>query len=108
MRSATKGAIVSFTRGLSNQIVGSKQIRVNGTTPASFLECGLTCTYTLLAIAPGPIITPLIPATFSEDNIKGVNSTPMGRPGQPVECASAVVFLYVVSCFLPRQLRLTE
>jgi len=71
---STKGAIVAFTRGLSNQIVGSKQIRVN-------------------AIAPGPIITPLIPATFSGENIKGVNMTPIGRPGQPIECATAVVFL---------------
>ncbi|KZV76200.1 NAD-P-binding protein [Peniophora sp. CONT] len=71
---STKGSIVAFTKGLSNQIVGSKGIRVN-------------------AIAPGPIITPLIPATFSEDNMAGVDSTPMGRPGQPIECAATVIFL---------------
>ena len=66
---------MAFTNGLSNQIVGSKGIRVN-------------------AIAPGPIVTPLIPSTFSEDNMEGVDSTPMGRPGQPIECATAVIFLY--------------
>lgn len=71
---STKGSIVAFTNGLSNQIVGSKGIRVN-------------------AIAPGPIITPLVPATFSEENLEGVDSTPMGRPGQPIECAATVIFL---------------
>jgi NAD(P)-dependent dehydrogenase (short-subunit alcohol dehydrogenase family) len=69
---STKGAIVSFTRGLSNQYVG-KGIRVN-------------------AVAPGPVWTPLIPATMSEDAQKKFTS-PMGRPGQPSEVATCVVFL---------------
>lgn len=69
---ATKGAIVSFTRGLSNQQVG-KGIRVN-------------------AVAPGPVWTPLIPATMSEEAQKQFTS-PMGRPAQPSEVATCVVFL---------------
>ncbi|KAI8629456.1 short chain dehydrogenase [Xylariaceae sp. FL1651] len=69
---ATKGAIVSFTRGLSNQFV-SKGIRVN-------------------AIAPGPVWTPLIPATMNEEAQKSFTS-PMGRPSQPSEIATCVVFL---------------
>ncbi|MFC0015774.1 MULTISPECIES: SDR family oxidoreductase [Allobacillus] len=72
--SATKGAITSFTRSLSQNIVG-KGIRVNG-------------------VAPGPIWTPLIPASFSEkhvDNFGG--SQPMKRPGQPSELAPAYVYL---------------
>lgn len=69
---ATKGAIVSFTRGLSNQFV-SKGIRVN-------------------AVAPGPVWTPLIPATMDEEAQKSFTS-PMGRPSQPSEIASCVVFL---------------
>jgi NAD(P)-dependent dehydrogenase (short-subunit alcohol dehydrogenase family) len=69
---STKGAIVSFTRGLSNQQVG-KGIRVN-------------------AVAPGPVWTPLIPATMTEDAQKQFTS-PMGRPAQPSEVATCVVFL---------------
>ncbi|KAH7031645.1 short-chain dehydrogenase [Microdochium trichocladiopsis] len=69
---STKGAIVSFTRGLSNQYV-SKGIRVN-------------------AVAPGPVWTPLIPATMSEDAQKQFTA-PMGRPAQPSEIATCVVFL---------------
>lgn len=69
---STKGAIVAFTRGLSNQFVG-KGIRVN-------------------AVAPGPVWTPLIPATMNDDAIKQFSS-PMGRPGQPSEIATCVVFL---------------
>ncbi|EMR66284.1 putative short-chain dehydrogenase reductase sdr protein [Eutypa lata UCREL1] len=69
---STKGAIVSFTRGLSNQFVG-KGIRVN-------------------AIAPGPVWTPLIPATMSDEAQKEFTS-PMGRPAQPSEIATCVVFL---------------
>ncbi|KAK4452961.1 hypothetical protein QBC34DRAFT_397502 [Podospora aff. communis PSN243] len=69
---STKGAIVSFTRGLSNQQV-SKGIRVN-------------------AIAPGPVVTPLIPATMPEEAQKEFTS-PMGRPAQPSEIATCVVFL---------------
>jgi NAD(P)-dependent dehydrogenase (short-subunit alcohol dehydrogenase family) len=72
--SATKGAIVAFTRSLSLALV-QKGIRVN-------------------AVAPGPIWTPLIPATFPEDKIKSFGEdTPMKRAGQPDEVAMAVVFL---------------
>jgi len=69
---STKGAIVAFTRGLSNQQL-SKGIRVN-------------------AIAPGPVQTPLIPATMTEDAQKEFTA-PMGRPAQPSEIATCVVFL---------------
>ncbi|REJ09813.1 SDR family oxidoreductase [Halobacillus trueperi] len=71
---ATKGAVVGFTRSMAKQLV-EKGIRVNG-------------------IAPGPIWTPLIPATFSEDKVEefGTN-TPMGRPGQPVEHVGSYVLL---------------
>ena len=48
---------------------------------------------TLPAIAPGPVYTPLITSTFSKDNVKGIDSTPIGRPSQPVEVACAAVFL---------------
>jgi len=69
---STKGAIVAFTRGLSNQYV-SKGIRVN-------------------AVAPGPVWTPLIPATMSTDAIKQFTA-PIGRPSQPSEIATVFVFL---------------
>lgn len=72
--SSTKGAIVSFTRSLSANLV-SKGIRVNG-------------------VAPGPIWTPLIPATFSADHVAKFGSdVPMARPGQPSEVAPAYVYL---------------
>ncbi|WP_422657818.1 SDR family oxidoreductase [Paenibacillus sp. EC2-1] len=72
--SATKGAIVSFTRSLSLNIV-DKGIRVNG-------------------VAPGPIWTPLIPSTFTEDEVSKFGaSQPMKRPGQPEELAPAYVYL---------------
>ncbi|SDM58599.1 NAD(P)-dependent dehydrogenase, short-chain alcohol dehydrogenase family [Fictibacillus solisalsi] len=72
--SSTKGAILSFTRALSNSIV-EKGIRVN-------------------AVAPGPIWTPLIPATFSADEVdKFGQNSPMKRPGQPEELAPAYVYL---------------
>ncbi|MGO4890587.1 SDR family oxidoreductase [Anaerobacillus sp. MEB173] len=72
--SATKGAIVTFTRSLSEQIVG-QGIRVNG-------------------VAPGPVWTPLIPASFSESHVATFGSnTPMKRAGQPFEVAPAYVFL---------------
>lgn len=46
------------------------------------------------SVAPGPIWTSLIPSSFSADKIpKFGNDTPMGRAGQPVECAGAYVFL---------------
>lgn len=73
--SATKGAIVSFTRALSMNVVGSKGIRVN-------------------AVAPGPIWTPLIPSTFDAKQVSEFGgTTPMQRPGQPEELAPAYVFL---------------
>jgi len=72
--SATKGAIVSFTRSLSQMLV-EKGIRVN-------------------AIAPGPIWTPLIPSTFPEEKVKSFGANvPMKRAGQPEELAPAYVFL---------------
>jgi len=70
---STKGAIVAFTRGLSNQLVG-EGIRVN-------------------AIAPGPIWTPLVVSTMKKENLEQFNQTPMGRPGQPSEVATCCVFL---------------
>jgi NAD(P)-dependent dehydrogenase (short-subunit alcohol dehydrogenase family) len=72
--SSTKGAIVAFTRSLSQQLVG-KGIRVN-------------------AVAPGPIWTPLIPATMPEDKVAQFGKdVPMGRPGQPEEVAPCYLFL---------------
>lgn len=72
--SATKGAIVAFTRSLSQQLVQEK-IRVN-------------------AVAPGPVWTPLIPASFPADKVATFGSdVPMGRPAQPDEIAPAYVFL---------------
>ncbi len=71
---ATKGAIVGFTRSLNDDLA-PKGVRVN-------------------AVAPGPIWTPLIPATFDEEHVAEFGkSTPMGRPGQPSEVAPAYVFL---------------
>jgi len=72
--SATKGAIVSFTRSLSAQLI-EKGIRVNG-------------------VAPGPVWTPLIPASFPPSKVEvfGTDS-PMERPAQPNEIAPAFVFL---------------
>lgn len=72
---STKGAIVAFTRALSNQIVKDKGIRVN-------------------AVCPGPILTPLVVATMGEESMKSFGvTTSIGRPGQPVEIATCVVFL---------------
>ena len=74
--SMTKGAIVTLTRSLSTSLAKNKSgIRVN-------------------AVAPGPIWTPLIPSSFEKGEIPQFGSnTPMGRAGQPVECAGAYVFL---------------
>jgi NAD(P)-dependent dehydrogenase (short-subunit alcohol dehydrogenase family) len=72
--SATKGAIVAFTRSLAKSLI-QQGIRVNG-------------------VAPGPIWTPLIPSTFTSDQVATFGSnTPMKRPGQPSEVAPSYVFL---------------
>jgi NAD(P)-dependent dehydrogenase (short-subunit alcohol dehydrogenase family) len=72
--SATKGAIVAFTRSLS-QVLMDKGIRVN-------------------AVAPGPIWTPLIPASFDPEKVHEHGaSAPMQRVGQPNEVAPSYVFL---------------
>lgn len=72
--SSTKGAIVTFTRSLSAMLV-DKGIRVNG-------------------VAPGPIWTPLIPATFKPAEVaKFGTDVPMKRAGQPSEVGPAYVFL---------------
>jgi NAD(P)-dependent dehydrogenase (short-subunit alcohol dehydrogenase family) len=72
--SSTKGAIVAFTRSLS-QALADKGIRVN-------------------AVAPGPIWTPLIPASFPAEEVETFGSdVPLGRPGQPEEVAPSFVFL---------------
>lgn len=72
---ATKAAITNFTRGLAQQLT-PKGIRVN-------------------AVAPGPIWTPLQPSygQSQEKIVKFGQDTPLGRPGQPAELASAYVFL---------------
>jgi NAD(P)-dependent dehydrogenase (short-subunit alcohol dehydrogenase family) len=72
--SATKGAIVAFTRSLSQSLI-KQGIRVN-------------------AVAPGPIWTPLIPSTFPADEVETFGAdTPIGRAGEPWECAECFVFL---------------
>ncbi|MCP6760848.1 MAG: SDR family oxidoreductase [Fischerella sp. CENA71] len=72
--SSTKGAIVAFTRSLSQNLI-EKGIRVN-------------------AVAPGPIWTPLIPATFPEEKVANFGKqVPMQRAGQPEEIAPSYVFL---------------
>ncbi|RZJ76248.1 MAG: SDR family oxidoreductase [Flavobacterium sp.] len=72
--SSTKGAIVSFTRSTS-AMLAEKGIRVNG-------------------VAPGPIWTPLIPATFDAEQVAEFGKdTPMKRAGQPSEVGPAYVFL---------------
>ncbi|BCL31329.1 SDR family oxidoreductase [Streptomyces aurantiacus] len=68
----TKGAIVTFTQGLA-QMLADRGVRVN-------------------AVAPGPVWTPLIPATLP-DTKKFGEQAPMGRPAQPAEMAPAYVFL---------------
>jgi NAD(P)-dependent dehydrogenase (short-subunit alcohol dehydrogenase family) len=70
----TKGAIANFTAGLAG-LVAERGIRVN-------------------AVAPGPIWTPLIPATMPEEKVESFGkNTPLGRPGQPAELAATYVLL---------------
>ncbi|MGB3615600.1 MAG: SDR family oxidoreductase [Elainellaceae cyanobacterium] len=72
--STTKGAILAFTRSLAKPML-EKGIRVNG-------------------VAPGPIWTPFIPASFPAEDVEGFGKeVPMKRPGQPIEVASCFVFL---------------
>lgn len=72
--SATKGAIVAFTRSLA-QSLAKEHIRVN-------------------AVAPGPIWTPLIPSTFPPEKVESFGTdVPLGRAGEPEECATCFVFL---------------
>ena len=72
--SATKGAIVAFTRSLA-QYCAPKQIRVN-------------------AVAPGPIWTPLIPTSFDAEKVEDFGADqPLGRAGEPNEVASCYLFL---------------
>ncbi|MDO9708208.1 SDR family oxidoreductase [Paracraurococcus lichenis] len=72
---STKGAILAFTRSLSQALFQQRKIRVN-------------------AVAPGPIWTPLIPASFDEEKTaKHGESAGMGRAGQPDECAPSYIFL---------------
>lgn len=72
--SATNGAIVSLTRALAQSLL-ERGIRVNG-------------------VAPGPVWTPLIPATFPADKVEDFGvQTPMGRIGQPAEVGPAYVYL---------------
>ncbi|WP_133876722.1 SDR family oxidoreductase [Paractinoplanes brasiliensis] len=69
----TKGGIVAFTKALAEDLA-EQGIRVN-------------------AVAPGPIWTPLIPATMTEKKVESFGSdTPLGRPGQPAELAGAYVY----------------
>jgi NAD(P)-dependent dehydrogenase (short-subunit alcohol dehydrogenase family) len=72
----SKGAVVAFTRALSNELV-KKGIRIN-------------------AVAAGPVWTPMMATGVSAEGQKGHglgNKTPMGRLGQPVEIATSYVFL---------------
>lgn len=94
---STKGAIVSFTRGLSNQVL-SKGVRVNAVAPGP----GTLEPIPLPLFSPSTVVfqvliflavwTPLIPSTMNDRAQKEFTS-PMGRPAQPSEVATCVVFL---------------
>ena len=72
--SATKGAIVALSRALAAS-VADRKIRVN-------------------SVAPGPVWTPLIPASFPPEKVESFGAnTLMGRPGEPREIAPCYVFL---------------
>lgn len=84
----TKGAIANFSAGLSG-LLADDGIRVN-------------------SVAPGPIWTPLIPATMPDEKVRNFGkSTPIGRAGQPAEVAPAYVYLasddasYVTGAVIP-------
>jgi len=84
--SATRGAIVTFTRSLAN-LLAEKGIRVN-------------------SVAPGPIWTPLIPASFSPEKLESFGQdTPLKRPGQPFELAPTYVYLasHIMSSYVTGQ-----
>ena len=72
---STKGAIVAFTKGLAQELIATKGIRVN-------------------CVAPGPVWTPLIVQSFSAEKSSQFGAkAPMQRPAQPKELAPAFVFL---------------
>ena len=71
---ATKAAIANFSASLA-QLLGDRDIRVN-------------------SVAPGPMWTPLFPATMPEEKVANLgDDTPLGRAGQPAELASVYVLL---------------
>lgn len=75
--SSTKGAIVAFTRALSQNLFSERKLKIR-----------------VNSIAPGPIWTPLIPSSFGADKLESFGkNVPMARPGQPEECAPSYVFL---------------
>ena len=72
--SSTKGAIISFTKGLAMEVI----------------QYGLRAN----SVAPGPVWTPIIPASMPGETVSQFGGTnPMGRPAQPAELAPAYVFL---------------
>jgi NAD(P)-dependent dehydrogenase (short-subunit alcohol dehydrogenase family) len=71
---SSKGAILAFTRAMASKMAGTG-VRVN-------------------AVAPGPIWTPLIPASFPREKVESFGQdAPLGRPGQPNEVAPSILFL---------------